>query len=193
MKSFLFRLRAGLLLTCPIAIAFAFPFVMPLIHSSEFYGHGSNAAAYNIQLNNGESLSDYQGRFTYLFLGFQGCSQACPRQLLNLAALANSNQLKQAQFLYVDLVAGSASNVVAEHSVDNVLFRQVANFQQATEVSQQFPGYVASNFDAQIVDHSAYLYLLDPRGEVSLVYTQVNLEIDKVIQDFKQLQQGEIL
>ncbi|MPW29086.1 hypothetical protein F9L16_08765 [Agarivorans sp. B2Z047] len=193
MNKYLVKFRALLLFVCPAMFAFALPFVKPVSQTGDFYGQFSQAQAYNILLNQQGELNDYQGKYTYLFLGFQGCSQACPRQLLNLAALADDAALQAAQFLYIDLVVSAPQQAFSSAMLNKVEFRQVADFQQSIEVSQRFPGYVSTSFDQQVVDHSAYLYLLNPLGEVSLVYTQQNLDISQVVTDFKLLQQGDLL
>ncbi|WP_169727268.1 SCO family protein [Aliagarivorans marinus] len=184
-----------LLLVGPFVAAILLPLVFHTVKSVDSsYGQIANHSIDNFSFASGHQFNDYQGRYLFAFFGYQGCSQSCPRQLLNLLALAQQPSLADSTFVYVDLAPNPHANASTASLEDNAVhYQQVTDIAQTRRLSAQLPGFISTGYQQQVVDHSAYIYLIDPQGVVRRVYGQLTLNLEQVINDLNQLQQESML
>nr|WP_157360336.1 hypothetical protein [Aliagarivorans marinus] len=97
-------------------------------------------------------------------------------------------------FVYVDLAPNPHANASTASLEDNAVhYQQVTDIAQTRRLSAQLPGFISTGYQQQVVDHSAYIYLIDPQGVVRRVYGQLTLNLEQVINDLNQLQQESML
>jgi cytochrome oxidase Cu insertion factor (SCO1/SenC/PrrC family) len=118
---------------------------------------------------------DFEGTWQLVFFGFTSCPDVCPTMLNDVSAvlmeLGNDAEKVAPLFISVD----------PERDTPQVMAEYVANFdpriagltgspEQIKEASQAFRAYYAKakqegGSDSYTMDHSAFLYLMDPEGE----------------------------
>jgi protein SCO1/2 len=192
---------AYLLLVLTIVLAFAMPFLLTFFsNKSEFYGLyvGRDAKEFSLQGTNGQALElkDLAGHYSYLMFGFSNCQHVCPMQVGNLLNLRHHIQDKPVRYLFVSLDPQRDTKDVLkkyfEAYGDEFLALRPDTFQQAQALAMEYHEFAfidgrhdpESHYD---INHSGYIFLIDPQGVLKLIYTSTQLNTDKMADDLNQL------
>ncbi len=117
----------------------------------------------------------YRGKWLLIFIGYTFCPDACPTALNNISVAleklgADADKL-QPLFVTVD-PQRDTREVLAEYlkSFDSRIIGLTGPQDQIDRVVKEYRVYVASQKsdtgdDNYLVSHSAYIYLMDPRGK----------------------------
>jgi cytochrome oxidase Cu insertion factor (SCO1/SenC/PrrC family) len=118
---------------------------------------------------------DFEGKWQLVFFGFTSCPDVCPTTLIEVSAILEElgDDAQQVTPLFI--------SVDAERDTPEVMAEYVANFdprivgltgspEQIKQAAQAFRAYYAkveqeNQPDGYTMDHSAFLYLMDPEGE----------------------------
>ena len=141
---------------------------------------GSGAATiggpFTLLATNGQTVSDrtYRGKWLLIYFGYTYCPDACPTALSNISValqkLGPEAGKLQPLFVTVD-PARDTESVMADYlkSFDRRIVGLTGTQSQIDSVIKTYRLYVAREepeTDAKdyLVSHSAYIYLMDPRG-----------------------------
>jgi protein SCO1/2 len=124
----------------------------------------------------GSAVSDrtYRGKWQIIYFGYTYCPDACPVALTKLSLAleklgADASKL-QALFITID-PERDTQQALSEYlkSFDSRIVGLTGSKAQIDDVAKEFRVYVApqksSDSKDYVVDHSAYFYLMDPRGD----------------------------
>jgi cytochrome oxidase Cu insertion factor (SCO1/SenC/PrrC family) len=118
---------------------------------------------------------DFEGKWQLVFFGFTSCPDVCPTTLIEVSAVLEElgDHAQQVTPLFI--------SVDPERDTPEVMAEYVANFdprivgltgspEQIKQAAQAFRAYYAkveqeNQPDGYMMDHSAFLYLMDPEGE----------------------------
>jgi protein SCO1 len=129
---------------------------------------------YTLIAADGATVSDrtYRGKWQVIYFGYTYCPDACPVALTKLSLAleqlgADASKL-QALFITVD-PERDTQQVLSDYlkSFDSRIVGLTGSKAQIDGVAKEFRVYVApqkSGGSDYLVDHSAYFYLMDPRG-----------------------------
>jgi protein SCO1/2 len=171
-----------------------------------FYGKHINQEAYNFNLKSSDGeevhLSDFQGRFVLLTFGFTKCTGVCPLNLYRFKKLSEGLHEKSMTDLNLDFIFISFDEIrdtpkEMEAFLENFTFPGLYGLLSGKDRGIQ----VARNYNNHIniedgkrdtgpeyqINHNGFLYLIDPRGRLSLIYMQQEVDEDKLINDIKKL------
>jgi protein SCO1/2 len=125
---------------------------------------------------NGESVTDqtFRGRWLLIFFGYTSCPDVCPTALANVSAALEKfgpdTSRLQPLFITVDPLRDTR-DVMANYltSFDARILGLTGTQAQIDQVTKAYRVYVAldkseKGGDDYLVSHSAYLYLMDPKG-----------------------------
>lgn len=139
-------------------------------------GTAAIGGPFTLVATNGQTVSDrtYRGKWLLIYFGYTYCPDACPIALSNMSvALQNlgSDASKfQPLFITVD-PQRDTRQVMAEYlkSFNSRIIGLTGTQAQIDRVIKEYHLYVSRQKpDADgdyLVDHSAYIYLMDPRGK----------------------------
>jgi len=126
---------------------------------------------------NGESVTDqsFRGKWLLIFFGYTSCPDLCPTALTNvsmaLEKFGPDTSRLQPVFITVD-PQRDTRDVMANYlkSFDARILGLTGTHAQIDDVTKEYRVYVALDKperggDDYLVSHSAYLYLMDPRGK----------------------------
>jgi cytochrome oxidase Cu insertion factor (SCO1/SenC/PrrC family) len=118
---------------------------------------------------------DFEGKWQLVFFGFTSCPDVCPTTLIEVSAVLEElgDRAEQVQPLFI--------TVDPERDTPEVIAAYVINFdrrilgltgspEQIKRAAQAFRAYYAKSGqqgqpDGYTMDHSAFLYLMDPEGD----------------------------
>ena len=152
------------------------------VFSQAYVFHGSRfdpplaAADFTLTNQDGRAvrLSDYRGKFVLLFFGYTHCPDECPTTLamLNRALSEMKDAGSSTQVLLV--------SVDPQQDTPPVLKEYLARFNpsfagltgQPAQVEAVLKAYgVVAEKEGATVNHSTYLYVIDPAGRLALTYS----------------------
>jgi len=144
-------------------------------------------------------LSDYRGKVVLLEFGFTNCPNVCPMSLGNLAILNQAlqpgeRQKVQVLFVTVDPQRDIPATLKEYMPFFDPSFRGLTGSpDQIAQVAKQYGVYyrrlpIAGKPDGYTMDHSAYLYVIDPGGRLRVTYELDQLKnVAPAVQDIRQL------
>jgi len=125
----------------------------------------------------GTTVTDetYRGKWLLLFFGYTFCPDVCPTTLneiaLALEALGPGAARLQPIFITVD-PARDTPEVMGKYTAafDSRIVGLTGSPQQIAAVAQEYGAYSAprktgAGADDYVVDHSTYIYIMDPKGK----------------------------
>lgn len=145
----------------------------PLALSSPPKGGGFTATS-----NQGPvSLSDFKGKWVYLYFGYTFCPDICPTNLGNMSAAYHQltpEEKRQVQFLFFSVDPNrDTPKRLAEYSryYDMNLIGITSDKANIDHVTQQYGAVYtihgeAKDPDNYSVDHSAFTYVISPQGKL---------------------------
>jgi protein SCO1/2 len=147
-------------------------------------------------------LSDLRGKAVFIFFGFVNCPDVCPTTLQDLKRVYTRLTPEEQARVQVLLIS-----VDPERDTPEILDRYARFFDPSFVGLSGTPetiAQVARNYgvfykksqikSAQVynVDHTASVFLIDPKGQLRLIYGQGKLQQgpDRVVQDVRWLLKG---
>ena len=138
------------------------------------------------------TIASYQGAPLLVVFGYTSCPDVCPMTLARLASalegLESDGMLAQGVFITVDPIRDTpevlASYVAAFHERLSGLTGDDRGLRQATQSFRVFYEKVGEGDDDYFMDHSAYIYLLGPGGDL-LSYYHPDLDSEALLTDIR--------
>lgn len=193
-------LVASLFLILSIAATAAIPFIKNPFENFNAYGMTINRSAPEFSLQNiaGDQvqLEHYRGRFVYLMFGYLGCDNVCHTQTLAFHTLNLKLTADNVHFLYLGMDPDNDTpekiSVYFDARAENFDGLIAADLKHAQQVAARYHAYFSvqpENFNsARKINHPGYIYLIDPEGQLRMVYSGNNLDTDKMLRDLKHIQ-----
>jgi protein SCO1/2 len=133
------------------------------------------------------SLSDFRGKYVYLFFGYSHCTQECPA---TMAILSKARNLMGSQGADIQVIMVSTDPVGdTRQSVQEFLNRFDPTFIGGLGAQDQlqvvWKDYGVS-VEAGGETHSSYTYLIDPNGNLRMTYPY-GVTPEELVSDLKQL------
>ena len=174
MEKKFFWIGTGILLL--VVVAAAITILVTRLNPS-FHGSVINppALAPDFTLTNqdgqGVKLSDYRGKYVYLYFGYTNCTNECPATMAILKTVRNQmgNQADQIQVIFIS--TDPARDTAA--AMGAFLGRFDPTFIGATGIQAELQP-VWADYGVTVENggetHSSYIYLIDPSGKLILTY-----------------------
>jgi protein SCO1/2 len=153
----------------------------------QYYGQwiGKDAPDFALTDQDGKTtrLGDLRGHLVLITFGFIHCPNICPTTLANLAAICQSlpaadQQRVRVLFITVDPARDSPKSLGQYVHFYNPSFTGLTGgADQIAKVAKDYGAYYESvpqqsqiAGDYYTINHSAYVYLIDPRGRYAILY-----------------------
>jgi protein SCO1/2 len=170
---------------CILAIALTLAVVGPRSFTLRRYivgegvttGKAAIGGPFTLVSTNGENVTDqsFRGKWLVMFFGYTSCPDVCPTALSNMSAalekLGREANKLQPIFITVDPHRDTRA-AMAEYlkSFDSRIIGLTGTQAQINDVVKEYRIYAASgksetSGNDYLVSRSAYIYLMDPRGE----------------------------
>ncbi|GGA82744.1 hypothetical protein GCM10011369_25910 [Neiella marina] len=182
----------ALLFAIAAAFAVAMPWLPSLLQQQDFYGLSVDRPAHDFAIGDGQ-LTDLQGRYVYLLFGFLRCGDVCHRQVANMLALNKQLQAEPVSFVFVSLdpECDAVDQLQSYFDQQGPDFHSVkpASSAAARALAKEYNEYVVktgSGDDYQI-DHSGFMYVINPAGRLRLIYTSSHLSVSEMLNDLSKL------
>jgi protein SCO1 len=131
---------------------------------------------FTLVATDGQTVTDqtYRGKWMLIYFGYTFCPDACPTALTNMSMALKrlGNEADQIQPLFVTVdPKRDTRQVLGEYlkSFDPRIVGLTGSKEQALSAAKTYRIYIESRPDEgednYLVDHSAYLYLMDPSGK----------------------------
>ena len=183
-----------------LGFAFALPFMNDPWGGAGFYGRSVSLEAPDFRLTDlqGEplGLADFAGRYTFLMFGYLGCDGLCQSQVLVLHQLRRALGPEAARFVFIAMdperdtpealerfFSGAYRGIRVLTAADMATVQEVARAYNAA--FSRGPGDGEGGYT---IDHPGYVYLIDPRGRIRLVFAGRAIRPEAVRADLLQLQ-----
>ena len=134
------------------------------------------AAASNPQVH----LSDYQGKYVYLYFGYTFCPDLCPDTLARLAAARRQLDAAAAEQMQVIFISVDPARDTPNHLAEYVQhfddsFVGLTGTKEEIDAAGAPLGlfyelHEGSEASGYLVDHTSRTYLLDPAGNLIVTY-----------------------
>lgn len=178
----------------------ALPFLGDPLAPPGFHGRPLSLAAPDFQLvdldGRPRGRADFAGGYTFLMFGYLNCDGLCQSQVLVLHQLRLALGAADARFVFVamdperDTPAHLREFFSAGYAGITVL--TAPRLETVQEVARAFnaaygrgPGDGAGNY---AIDHPGFVYLIDPRGYIRVIYAGRGIRPDRVRDDLVLLQ-----
>jgi len=193
-------LVATLFIALSIATTAAIPFIKNPFEDFNYYGMSIKRSAPGFSLQNIEGdqvqLGDYHGRFVYLMFGYLGCDEVCHSQTLTFHTLNQKLTEEKVHFIYLgmdpdnDTPERIASYFDARsENFDGLI---AADLKHAQQVAARYHAYFSVQPDehnaTRKISHPGYIYLIDPEGQLRMIYSAKQLDTEKILLDLRQIQ-----
>lgn len=178
-----------------LGLLVSLPWLFALTQNSAFYGIEVNRAAPELTTPSGNLLvGDHQA--SLVFLGYSGCSAACPAQFVNMQRLNDRLEGRGIRFVFVTLAPervtkGELETWMASLGPDFTAFSP-ESASEAQALARGFGGVSQNSIavDKPAFNHTAKLHLVTSDGIRRLVYPSPALELDRVLQDLELIMDG---
>jgi len=185
------RVIAACLLVMSIALLFSTHFLESLFNSANYSGRLINTTAPEFTLFNLDgqtvSLTDFKGQYIYLMFGYLNCTKTCHSQALVLDSLSRQlAHLDKVQFIYIsmDPQRDSTSKLKSYFSnkKNTLTVLRSNNFKHIQAIANKYNAPFSYSFGNNInqydISHPGYLYLINPNGQVSIIYSSNLIDTD---------------
>jgi protein SCO1/2 len=158
-----------------------------LAETTVYYPEGKPLSSFKLhdQFGNEVSNQNFQGHWTWLFLGYTSCPDICPMTLAKLAAARKQVQDDKVNIWFVSVDPHRDSNekraayaayfgegILAVTGMHEVLFPFVRSLGLVYSIGD-------TTQTSYSVDHSASIALVSPNGELAAIF-KPNFELGKV-------------
>ena len=199
------NVRDAILVGCALLLTFLIYPIAGFVLKSEYYGIPTNRPAPAFELTdfrgNTVSNSDYRGKYTFLMFGYLRCADTCHSQVLIFDTIATLLAGESVHFLYLSMDRKHDSATALQAYFDS----RGENFDSLRAGSQTYLQSLANRFEAGFriqgdpdspnfgIDHPARISLIDPRGNLRIVYRGVGLDPGKIAQDYFRLNKAALI
>ncbi|MET0068976.1 MAG: SCO family protein [Candidatus Thiodiazotropha sp.] len=194
-----YRIASAFLFVVSVLLFVLIPFVESPFQEFDFYGRNitGKAPTFSLTDTQGEirTLGDFRGRFVYLMFGYLGCVDVCHSQALSFYMLNRSIETDSVQFLYLgmDPENDTASKIDSYFDSRGTNFTGLLaqNIAHAQAIAGDYNAYFSiepsNDYANRRINHPGYIYLIDPDGNLRLLYSGTNLQIGRMIDDLNQI------
>lgn len=188
--------RDILLVVATIFLIFSLYPLASLILHNKYYGLATNRPAPIFELfdANGKNVSnvDFSGQYVYLMFGYLRCPEVCHTQVLHLDSISRILNRDDVQFVYLSMDTQadrpSALRDYFDQRGDNFISLHASSQNGMQSIANSFnAGFRVNgdtNSDRFTIEHPARLFLIDPGGNLKLVYIGTSIDQYKVVDDF---------
>ncbi len=167
----------------------------------EFNGTLLEEPAFNFELTTEGGkrvkLSDFRGKLVFIFFGYTHCPDVCPAALQNLARmmkLLDEQERSQVQVIMI--------SVDPERDTPEVVSKYARYFyptfvgltgseEEIKRVAKEYKAFYkkveGQSASGYLVDHTAYIYLIDKEGRLKLIYSSSKQKPELMAEDVKKL------
>ncbi len=188
------------LLGLTLLVMLLMPMVFYWVETGPYYGREENNPAPGFTLldtqNQPHRLAEHRGKFTFLYFGYLNCDKVCHNQVGVMFNINHQTDNTDLDFIFVTMDPKRDTNEML-----NDYFNQFGkNFFALTATSMQEIQKVASSYKAYFfadgstekgkdyeISHPGNIFLIDPDGQIRMVYQNTYLRYDKVIEDLNLL------
>ena len=195
---------SGTLIILVVIMVFNFQNIILKLNFSKYYGKYLNQNAYNFKLKDTShapiSLKDYRGKILFLTFGFSNCNGICPLNMHRFKLLSkkiNQMQIKNVSFAFVSIDPIRDQDLQLKHFVTSFdihnLKGLISGEDQVLDVARKYYNYISydkiklEKDPTFQINHNGFIYLINPTGQLSLIYMQKELKIEKVVADIKKI------
>ncbi len=184
---------AGLLLV-------SLPLLQVWLMDKGFHGRWLDIPAPAFQLTSatGEqvALSQFSGRYVYVYFGYLRCDGYCQAQMVTLFLLNQQLANKPVSTVFVTLDPERDKPEELRATIDNLAMPHLhallpQSMAQAQQLANAYQSRAMRAGDWRAtdykIDHSGEIFLIAPDGNIKLVYTGDHLRADEMMDDFKKL------
>jgi protein SCO1/2 len=195
------QIRFVVLFLLSLLLLFSLPALYSLSQDKRFYGHFINQPAHPFRINdvNGKphSLEQHLGQFVFVYFGYLHCDQVCHNQVGVMFNIDRQASQKNIEFLFISMDPERdsperlatyfnqfGSNFNALRPENTAQIQSIARHYHASffkEPSIRNPG----QYD---INHPGTLFLIDPEGQLALIYPNMHLRYDFILKDLEQLE-----
>lgn len=187
-----------------VVIVFSLPVLFYLSKSSNYYGHELNQPAKEFELLDTQgqqhALSQHLGHFTFLYFGYLNCNEVCHNQVGVMFNLSRQAAEKNIDFIFISLDPERDKPAMLDEYFNQLGANFYALYHPSIQVIQSVanayksPFYIdrvrqafSQNSDDYEIQHPGYLYLIDPQGVLRMMYPNLHLRYDYILQDIERL------
>ncbi len=192
-KAWLFYILAFVLLM-------SLPVWFYLISSGPYYGRSVSSPAPDFTLQDTQQtphqLSQHLGKFVFLYFGYLNCDDVCHNQIGVLFNINHQTENKDLDFIFVTLDperdSATQLNDYFNQFGPNFTALTGKNIQQIQQVAVSYKEFffadsnTKTNLDYEI-SHSGNIFLIDPNGQLRIIYPNSFLRYDDMIADINLL------
>lgn len=194
-----YRVVSALAILGALALLVTLPVLDSPFNDVAYYGRLGQRRAQDFTLADAHGrrvgLSDFRGRFVYLMFGYLNCDQVCHPQALTFSMLSRRVRSDNVQFLYV----GMDPERDTPERVRQYFDARAANFRGLIAQDMAESQRIAADYRAYFsrepgneqtdyrINHPGFIYLIDPRGDIRLIYSGANLDPGRMLDDLTQL------
>ena len=194
-----YRVVSALAILGALALLVTLPVLDSPFRDADYYGRLGQRRAPDFTLADAHGrrlgLSDFRGRFVYLMFGYLNCDQVCHPQALTFSMLSRRVRSDNVQFLYV----GMDPERDTPERVHQYFDARAANFRGLIAQDMAESQRIAADYRAYFsrepgneqtdyrINHPGFIYLIDPRGDIRLIYSGANLDPSRMLDDLTQL------
>ncbi len=170
----------------------------------QFYGIPYLQKIDDFQLTNQDGkkikFSDFKGKYVMVFFGYTYCPDVCPTTMLRISEvldeLGNDKKYVRALFISVDPERDTPEKLKKFISFYDKTGKYITGLtgtpEEIKKVAHQFRAFykkvpIKNKEIGYLVDHSAYIYLVDPKGILRMIYRPANDNPKRIAQDIKQI------
>ncbi len=196
------KLIAVGLLLLTLSLIYLIVFIKPPFSGARYAGYVLDPAiaapAFSLtDLNNQTvTLESFQGTYVYLMFGYLNCTEVCHSQVLLLDRLSKEVKEGDVNYVYISMDPERDGINQLRHYFQTKSARQFVlrghNKKKLQALANQFnapfsfnpvgesAGEAGSNYD---ISHPGYVFLINPRGYISLIYTGKLIDTNMIYKD----------
>ncbi len=145
-------------------------------------------------------FSDFKGKYLLVFFGYTYCPDVCPTSMLRISdvldELGDYKKHVKVLFISVDPERDTPEALKKFISFYDKTGKYIVGLtgkpEEIKKVAKQFKAFyqkvpVKNKEVGYLVDHSAYIYLVDPKGIIRMIYRPDNDDPKRIAEDIKQI------
>lgn len=179
-----------------VLLLFAVNFIQNPFSEIEYYGRVIDIPAPDFQLRDLEGqdvqMRDFQGQYVFLMFGYLNCTSTCHSQALVLNHLSDEVTDKDVHFVYIsmDPQRDDAKKLQAYFKLknyDRLTILRGGSIKKMQSVANAFkaPFSIKQSVTGEVyeISHPGYVFLINPGGRLSMVYSGNWIDTDRLIED----------
>ncbi len=140
-------------------------------------------------------LSDFKGKVVLMFFGYTHCPDVCPTALQTLAKtmkLLSEDERKRVQVLFISVDPERDTPEICQKYAQYfypAFLGLTGSPDQIKKVAKDYMVFYkkvkSESKTGYLVDHTAYIYLIDPEGTLKLIYPSTRQKPELMAEDIK--------